>query len=246
MEKALNRADRERRHGQYLASGGAEDLWGWGSPAGRRRAARRAALISAAAGLAPGVRAIEIGCGTGDFTEVFAATGAQIVAVDISPDLLEIARARGLPADRVTFLCRRFEDASIPGPFDTAIGSSVLHHLEVEPALGCLCSLLKPGGRLAFAEPNMVNPQILGERTVLRRLMPHISPDETAFVRWDLARKLRRAGFQNVRITPFDWLHPAIPPAWINAVSAVGRFLEKLPVLREFSGSLLIQAQRPG
>lgn len=245
MGKSLSRADRETRHGQFLAAGGAEELWGWGTPAGRLRASRRAGLVVAGAGLGPGVKALEIGCGTGNFTEFFAAAGATVVAVDISPDLLEIARRRGLPPDRVTFLCQRFEDASIPGPFDAVIGSSVLHHLDIEAALARIHHLLKPGGRMAFAEPNMLNPQIFAERTVLRRLLPQVSPDETAFVRWILRRQLHNAGLRDVRITPFDWVHPAIPVSMISAVSAVGRVIESLPGLREFSGSLLIQARRP-
>jgi 2-polyprenyl-3-methyl-5-hydroxy-6-metoxy-1,4-benzoquinol methylase len=45
--------------------------------------------------LNPQKRALEIGCGTGMFTEMFAQTGAGILAVDISSDLLEAAGKRG-------------------------------------------------------------------------------------------------------------------------------------------------------
>src|SRR5262249_51180063 len=91
------RARHEIEHGRKLSAGDAEWTWGWGSPAGRLRAARRAALIARAARLAPGRRVLEVGCGTGLFTETFAATGAEILAVDISPELIEQARQRGLP-----------------------------------------------------------------------------------------------------------------------------------------------------
>jgi predicted TPR repeat methyltransferase len=47
---------------------------------------------------------LEIDCGTGMFTRMFAPTGARIVAVDISGDILAKARERGLPADRLRFL----------------------------------------------------------------------------------------------------------------------------------------------
>src|SRR5262249_48382227 len=94
------RAQHEIEHGRKLSAGDGEWTWGGGSAAGRRRAARRGALIAAAAGLAPGRRALEVGCGTGLFTEVFAATGAEILAVDISPELVAQARRRGLPPGR--------------------------------------------------------------------------------------------------------------------------------------------------
>ena len=244
-ESGISRADHEISHGKWLAAQDTETVWGWGTPAGRLRASRRARLIVAGAGLASGKRVLEIGCGTGMFTEIFAASGATILAVDISPELLDKARLRRLPA-RVTFLERRFEDCDVVGPFDAVIGSSILHHLEVDVAIRHIRRLLKPGGRLSFAEPNMLNPQVYLERRFSHLPMfSHISPDETAFVRWDLARRLRQAGFDAVSISPFDWLHPSTPEPLIRVVQSTGRAVEHIPLLREFAGSLHIQAGVP-
>ena len=243
---SLTQAEREIVHGERLAESDPELIWGWGTPAGRLRARRRAELIAAGAGLRPKVRALEIGCGAGMFTEMFAETGAQLVAVDISPDLLERARARGLPSGQVTFLEKRFEECDVDGPFDAVIGSSVLHHLDLQAALVKTRSLLKPGGRISFAEPNMLNPQVLLERKF--RFLPcfrYVSLDETAFVRWHLHKILLRVGFVDIEIKPFDWLHPSTPPFLITAVDRVGRLLERTPGLREFAGSLYIGCCRP-
>lgn len=243
-----SRAEHEIAHGKWLSERDAEWVWGWGSPAGRLRARRRADLIASGAGLAPGVTAVEIGCGTGLFTELLAPTGASIVAVDISDELLARARQRGLPADRVRFVHGRFEDVSLEGGFDAAIGSSVLHHLEIEEALIAIKRLLKPGGVLSFAEPNMLNPQVFLERHppfFMKKYYAYTSPDETAFVRFAFKRALERAGFEHVRITPFDWLHPSTPPALIPVVRAAGLVAESIPGVREFSGSLQICARAP-
>jgi len=185
---------------------------------------------------------LEVGCGTDNFTEIFAESGAGILAVDISRHLLEVARARNLPP-RVGFVEGRFEDLCVEGPFDAVVGSSVLHHLDVAEALDRIHGMLKPGGLIAFAEPNMLNPQIFVERK-FRKLFACVSPDETAFVRCALSRLLRGTGFENVRIIPFDWLHPALPPRLIPLALRVGRVLEKTPGLREFAGSLLISARK--
>lgn len=237
-------AEHEIQHGKFLASKDTELIWGWGTPAGRMRATRRAELIGRGARLGPGMDALEIGCGTGMFTEMFAQTGARIIAVDISADLIEKADARNLPKDKVRFIKKRFEDCHMDGPFDGVIGSSILHHLELEKALPKIYGLLKPGGVISFAEPNMLNPQVFVERK-LRRLFPHVSPDETAFVRWTFKSTLRRTGFTDIEVTPFDWLHPSIPQPLIGLISAMGRVLEAIPCLREFSGSLYIRAIRP-
>jgi len=242
-----SKAQNEIDHGRWLAEHDPEDIWGWGTPAGRLRARRRADLIARGAGLRPGVRVLEIGCGTGLFTEFFAGTGAEVLAVDISEDLLEVARRRRLPVDRVQFMCARFEELSLDRGFDAVIGSSVLHHLDLGPSLQAIRHLLKPGGILSFAEPNMLNPQVFIERhpLFLKKWFEYVSPDETAFVRWGLKRTLAKRGFAAIATTPFDWLHPTTPPSLIPAVGTVGRLLERLPGAREFAGSLYIRAERP-
>ncbi len=245
-DSSLSRAAHEIDHGRKLARLETERIWGWGTPAGRQRADRRAELIGRGAALAPGKRVLEIGCGTGLFTEKFAQSGAQIVAVDISSELLEKAHGRGLPEARVRFLAMPFEECDVEGPFDAVIGSSVLHHLDIEPALTKIFTLLKPGGILFFVEPNMLNPLIIILKNVkwIKRRFGD-SPTETAFFRWSFLRLLRETGFEQPVVTPYDWLHPATPKRMIGAVSAAGKLLEKTPILKEFAGSLLIRAVRP-
>jgi len=245
-----SRAANEIAHGRMLASSESEETWGWTTPAGQSRARRRADLIISAAGVRPGRTILEIGCGTGMFTERFAATGARILAVDISPDLLAKARDRRLSADRVRFEQRPFEGLQLSDPaiqawagdgFDAIIGSSVLHHLDIPRAIETCKRLLAARGRIVFAEPNLLNPQVWMERN-FRSWFPYVSPDETAIVRWPMRRQLARAGFSDIVITPFDWLHPATPESLMDVVGGVGRVLERVPGVREFAGSVLITA----
>jgi 2-polyprenyl-3-methyl-5-hydroxy-6-metoxy-1,4-benzoquinol methylase len=242
---ALMRTENEINHGKWLAQHQAEKIWGWDTPAGRRRAERRGRLLMEGAQLEPGKHALEIGCGTGLFTAVFAERGVRVTAVDISPELLEQARRRNLPADQVRFLEKRFEDCDLEGPFDAVVGSSVLHHLEVDEALHRIFTLLKPSGRLSLAEPNLLNPQVYLERRFhFLPMFSYTSPDETAFVRWKLTSQLRQAGFKDVSVKPFDWLHPLTPRPLIGVMLGLGRIVEGVPLAREFAGSLYIQARR--
>src|SRR5947199_2786539 len=127
--------------------------------------------------------------------------------------------------------------------FDSVVGSSVLHHLEIVEAIREIYRVLKPDGTIYFTEPNMLNPQIAIQKNVpwVKRKLGD-SPDETAFFRWSLKRLLKVTGFRGVKIDPFDFLHPKTPMALIDGVNAVGRFLENVPVLSEFAGSLYIHA----
>ena len=71
------------------------------------------------------------------------------------------------------------------------------------------------------------------------------SPDETAFMRWPIKSLLIQAGFEKIQTTPFDWLHPNTPMPFIKLVDSMSRIMERIHILREFAGSLLITARRP-
>ena len=238
------RKENERLHGVRLSQGCTEDLWGWGSPAGQMRARRRAELILAGADVSPGMRVLEIGCGTGMFTEMFSSLRIQLDAVDISPDLLARARQRELPENRVTFTEADVETVEFPYQFDAIIGSSILHHLDVEKTFSQIRRLLKPGRRFCFAEPNKLNPQVWVMFT-FRRYFPYVSPDENPFLKHRLIRFLLKCDVRKISVQPFDWLHPSTPRKWIGPVSKIGRSLERLPLFREFAGSLLISGEFP-
>lgn len=237
------RLENEALHGAFIAEKG-EEIWNWSSSAGRVRWARRSAMF--ADFLAPGGRdVLEIGCGTGLFTAELAKTGNRITAIDISADLLTLARRR-VTVENVTFsrenaYVTTFADCS----FDRIVGSSCLHHLDVDQALNEFYRLLKPGGALMFTEPNMLNPQIALQKNIpyLKRLAGD-SPDETAFVRFLLNRRIKNAGFANVSIVPFDFAHPSLPEFLLPIMLPVLSFFEKVPLLSEIAGSLAIKADK--
>ena len=57
-----SRTESEIQHGKRLAGDDTEYLWGWGTPAGKIRAGRRAELIATGAQLGRRKRVLEIGC----------------------------------------------------------------------------------------------------------------------------------------------------------------------------------------
>jgi SAM-dependent methyltransferase len=130
--------------------------------------------------------------------------------------------------------------------FDVVFGSSVLHHLEFNRAINEILRVLKPGGRMVFAEPNMLNPQIFIQKNIpfIKKWLGD-SPDETAIIRWSFKKLLQKTGYINVKIVPYDFLHPVVPEFLINTVSKIGRVVEGIPVLKEIAGSVIIIAQKP-
>lgn len=238
------RIENEVAHGKKLLSEGAESVWNWESPAGKRRAERRADFFITLANVNPGDKVLEIGCGTGLFTRKFYhATKADITAIDISEDLLKEAQ-RLLPEAKFKVDNAMHSDFDT-NSFDVVFGSSVLHHLDFDAALNEIMRVLKPGGRMIFAEPNMINPQILVQKNIpfIKKWLGD-SPDETAIVRWKFSRLMKEKGFKNVVIFPYDFLHPIVPGFFIPAVNAIGKVIEKIPVIKEIAGSVIIYGKK--
>ncbi|MDO8574895.1 MAG: methyltransferase domain-containing protein [bacterium] len=230
----------EVEHGKKIANS-ADFIWGWGTLVGQIRANRRADYLISLADIKPGKKVLEVGCGTGIFTEKLATTGAEIFAIDISSDLLSKAENR-IKSSKVTF--KEADLEALPfeeGAFDCVVGVSVLHHVNIEKALREIKRVLKKPGIMVFSEPNMMNPQIALQKNIpwLKKLAGD-TPDETAFFRWPIKKLLIREGLADAIVKPFDFLHPKTPLGIINIAEKFGLILEKIPLIRELAGSLLI------
>lgn len=103
--------------------------------------------------LGPGARVLDVGCGTGVPTaRQLVAAGAQVTGIDISPVMLELARANVPQADFQLVDLAEI-DAGI-GDFDGAVAFFsllMLPRAQIPDALGRLHRVLRPGGCLALA-----------------------------------------------------------------------------------------------
>ena len=96
------------------------------------------------------VEVLELGCGTGTTALIHAPFVKHITGVDISRNMLEIARAKADAADmtNVTFQQSSIDDLKAPvASFDVVMGHSILHLLEnKEAVIARVHRMLKPGG----------------------------------------------------------------------------------------------------
>ncbi len=100
------------------------------------------------------VRILEIGCGTGGLTRALATRcglGASILGVDLSPEMIRVARER-TTGGSIRYECGDFFELELPrgedGGFDVVLSVATLHHLPLVPALRRMVDLLAPGGLL--------------------------------------------------------------------------------------------------
>jgi 2-polyprenyl-3-methyl-5-hydroxy-6-metoxy-1,4-benzoquinol methylase len=103
-----------------------------------------------------GRRVLDAGCGEGFLARVLAARGALVTGIDLSPRLIELARARD-PGGGIDY---RVADLSQPlpavaGSFDAAASYLVLNDVaDYRGFAATLAASLRPGGRLALAFNN--------------------------------------------------------------------------------------------
>jgi ubiquinone/menaquinone biosynthesis C-methylase UbiE len=93
----------------------------------------------------------EFGCGTGYYTDALASRSERVLATDLSPGMLEIARQR-VRAHNVTFRVEDCQHTTLAdAELDTAFMSLVLHFTEPPRAVAEMRRVLKPGGVLIVA-----------------------------------------------------------------------------------------------
>ena len=160
----------------------------------------------------PALAVGDLGCGTGQLTEVVAPYVRQVIAVDSSADMLDAARVRLGGAANVDL--RQGELESLPiaaGELDAAMLSLVLHYSPSPGrALAEVGRVLRPGGRV------LVVDMLPHERQEYQQQMGHVW---LGFSEKQMSRFLAGAGFQDVRVRALPADPDAKGPALFAAVA---------------------------
>jgi demethylmenaquinone methyltransferase/2-methoxy-6-polyprenyl-1,4-benzoquinol methylase len=166
-----------------------------------------------AAGIAPGIRVLDLGCGTGDLCRDANLLGAAVVGVDPAARMIEVATDR-VPGCRFV----RAHGEALPftsESFDAVVtGFALRNFSDVDAVLAECARVLTPGGRIAILEVDVPRSRLLrtGFDVYFRGVVPLLGrvvsdgsaysylakslvylPDEQR-----LAASLRQAGFTSV------------------------------------------------
>lgn len=140
----------------------------------------------------------DLGCGTGQVSELIAPHVAKVIAVDGSTDMVHAARKRLKGVSHVEV--RRGDMEALPiddDQLDAAIAALVLHHVpEPARAIAEMHRVLKPGGRALIVD------MLPHDRVEYQQQMGHVW---LGFSAKTMKKYLEAAGFQNVHTV-------ALPP----------------------------------
>ena len=174
--------------------------------------------VAALAGGGPGTRALDLACGTGDIAFALAARGAQVVGLDITHRMLQLARAKGGGPQFVTgdMLALPFgHDA-----FDVVTTGYGLRNVpDLSGAIAEVRRVLRPGGTfvsLDFNRPanSIVRAAYLSYLTIVGSTLGYIlhrDPDTYRYIPESIRRypgavevnaMIRRAGFSESEYLP--------------------------------------------
>jgi len=178
----------------FFDNHGAADAYDVFAPATNERLINIFVRLS---GLPPGSHVVDLGCGSGVFTNVLQRRGYRCSGVDLSPNLIAIARAKYSGIEFHTGDIERlpFADAS----FDGVLLSGVLHHLPDRSRCAAeVFRILRPGGKFVAFDPNRMNPFMYLYRD---RSSPFYSPvgvteNERPVLAGEITATFRDAGFR--------------------------------------------------
>jgi SAM-dependent methyltransferase len=168
-------------------------------------------------------RVLEVGCGWGELAEwIERASGAEVVAVDLSSRMVDLARERGVDARLGDVQDLQFDD----GEFDVAVAAWMLYHVpELRQGIAELARVLRPGGRLVAVTNSALHLEELRELT-------GSGPSPATFTR-ETGEELLRARFVSVRRIDVDgtveFADRAEVEAYVRSSIAMSPFVDNLP-----------------
>lgn len=168
-------------------------------------------------------RVLEVGCGWGELAEWIARdTGAEVVAVDLSSRMVELARERGVDARVADVQQLPFAD----GEFDLVVAAWMLYHVpDLDRGLRELARVLRPGGGLVAVTNSRFH------LIELRELVGS-GPSTLSFAR-ETGEGLLAPYFDRIRREDVDgtltFADRAAVEAYVRASIAMSPFVEHLP-----------------
>jgi dolichol-phosphate mannosyltransferase len=192
---------------------------------------------------------LELGAGACQWTrEISEASGNRnpICAATLNEDLYGKCDSGSLPENIERIHLDKFPGQLSGRRFDFIVGYQLLTDQNAGVLLFELMKFLKPGGQILFFDPNPWNPYYRIKKLVSKLFFFMKRAENNEFFdRFSLFTLLSEVGYIKIKILPYDFLFPPLPKFLLWPMQNLSLILENFPYVRNFSGSLVIWAQKP-
>jgi SAM-dependent methyltransferase len=192
--------------------------------------------LGAMMGLMPeGGRLLDMGCGTGWTSVLFAKKGYRVVGQDLVPEAIDAARRLGREngLDHLDFVVGDYESLAFENEFDVVVFFDCLHHAVDEVgALKSAYRALKPGGICITSEPG------LGHERRSAAIMQEFGTTERDMHPAKIIRGATKAGFTGWSVHPHaQYLYIALYRRELRGL--LGKVM-RIPGMRALVGALTV------
>ena len=146
--------------------------------------------------------ALEVGCGTGAFACLLAERCGRVIAIDLSPRMVEVTRARSWGDPNVEYVLAEAASWEFPQErFDCVASIMTLHHLSLGLMITKLKDSLRPGGILLLLD-------LYRASTVTDRLVDALAVPASKAIR--LAKTAQSTGDEGCTYHPLSQTSPLL------------------------------------
>lgn len=202
--------------------------------------AKVTAAVLDAAHTEPGARVVDLGCGNGQIGLPLAKSGANVLAVDVSPTMIRSLLAQAQRQNLLTLhgLATPIEDLALPpDSIDLIVSSYALHHLRDADKARLISSAagwLRPGGRIVIADMMFGRGGSSRDREIIRSKVSALAKKGIGGW-WRIAKNAAR---YLLRVQE----RPVSIEAWTSMLAAAGfTAITATPIVAE---ACLVMAQR--
>jgi 2-polyprenyl-3-methyl-5-hydroxy-6-metoxy-1,4-benzoquinol methylase len=160
---------------------------------------------------AAGHRALDLGCGSGRHTILLAQRFEQVDAIDISVQMIDLAKAKR-PRPNISYAHADLQDVAGASRYDFVLSVLTLHHVpDLHAVLAHIKMLVAPGGRLVVADMYESDSPVGWVRGAVRRVVP-LRLRVRAMAVLTLGANIRKRGL----VTSWQIYRLSTRPAWLD------------------------------
>jgi len=194
----------------------------------------------------PGLRILDMGCGTGAFTARFSRDGCEVWGIDISSKSIEYAKKK---YPNIHFEVGDIEQTHYENDmFDIIILSGVLHHFpNFSPVVEECWRIVKKGGLVLGYDPHYHNPFVWTFRSKHSpfRSTKGVTANEQPLKKQQIEETFRLHHFSDIRIfsisgITYKYVENSLAFMLLPMYNAIEKLLDMIPCIRDRIGSFVI------